>query len=839
MSVNEAVYGAKANWKGWFSQTNLERFVDGAEPKRAVFPKSDNEWSSDLIFAVQSGKLPLNNPIEKSISFMGVGNGSWLTDLKWSAWGTNKKTGEYFADKFVCKMMKKKSNPLGYTTLSSNSILYNTVATDNPYNSFWGYDQTYKQNSGSLTANLFAYINVKNTYQVAFVKASNANVETIVYGDSYTTKNFDLYTYFKAVDKDGKHYYEKYPTILALYTYPVYDYKKPLFNHYRYSITGQTPTAFLLNEFEKGAYPYDNTEKPLNILTYQQRGWAVNDNTFVASSPLTNPKSTNTTDWNISHCPNVIAGTHDLWKSLPKTNNIMFLEYTNIHGRHYLDGTNWRILRWLDVATSSNANELYNSYMKQVAYLGVFYTDSWDYAINAKTWDLDHCFCGIIDGNGITNGEHSKGTENKNQNQWNWDSFDDNKYKPSKKPTGNDKEKPSSHYHYNSTLSVGLDAGNYYAMSIYELNVFKNWQHTITNPAGHLVVGIPKEGEYSYEELGYNLQFMFNGVYPEGQLLSLMYFPFLVDEELKRHSTLIPDSYINLGNTETKGKANWYGSELIEAKATKIDAGSSFVEMESGEYQIEEYYGDFRDYAPYASMSLIIPFHGTIELDAGTWYGHTINTRMIVDIITGASTTVIERDGIPVDTVQGQVGVPVNFIARNVGDYASTLISNSQSLNQQKFDNVKLGVKTIEKTASAVGKGVLGVAFKNVGLVGSAVGDLVNAGADVMSAREKYKNTEFQIEHNQADSTVISSNAPSVAQYLEMFPRLVIRYPTLMSDFNGETYGKTVGYACNIQDTIGNFEGFTVFSGADLTGLSCQEDIKTRIFGLLQQGVIL
>ena len=72
-----------------------------------------------------------------------------------------------------------------------------------------------------------------------------------------------------------------------------------------------------------------------------------------------------------------------------------------------------------------------------------------------------------------------------------------------------------------------------------------------------------------------------------------------------------------------------------------------------------------------------------------------------------------------------------------------------------------------------------------------------------------------------------------------MFPRLVIRYPTLMSDFNGETYGKTVGYACNIQDTIGNFEGFTVFSGADLTGLSCQEDIKTRIFGLLQQGVIL
>ena len=189
--------------------------------------------------------------------------------------------------------------------------------------------------------------------------------------------------------------------------------------------------------------------------------------------------------------------------------------------------------------------------------------------------------------------------------------------------------------------------------------------------------------------------------------------------------------------------------------------------------------------------------------------------------------------------MQGQVGVPVQIIARNVGDYASTLISNSQSLNQQKFNNVKLGVKTIAKTASAVGKGAVGIATKNIGMVGSAVGDLVSAGADVMTAREKYKNTEFQIEHNQADSTVVSSNAPSVAQYLEMFPRLVIRYPTLMSGFDGVAYGKTVGYACNIQDAVGNFKGFTVFSGADLTGLTCQEDIKARIFGLLQQGIIL
>lgn len=836
MQVNEEVYGAKSNWVKIFTTAEVNKFVENVSPLQAVFPTS-NGWNSELLYAFQSGKLTLNKPVDDSIATVGVDSGSWLTDRKWVAVGKNSSTGEYFSDKFVCKMKKENVNPVAFSALSSFSATNDNIQTTSPYTSFWGYDQTYNANSGNLKGKLYTYINIKNTYYVIFVRVTDAEVETITYNDSYNTVTYDLYTYFKYVDKDGKHYYEKYPVMLAVYLVPVYDYKTLTSGSYR-GTSEQTAKPVVMNSFEDAFYPYDDSGKPLQILTYQQSAWGLKPSGFSVAKPFSDPTSV-PLNYTISHSPIVLAGHHSVWLSSSQTSNYMYQEYTNINWRSYLDGKVWRIVRWLHIVTNDNADELYNEYMKQTAYLGMFFTDSWDYATKVPTWDYDHCFCGIIDDNGVTHGEYSTGEKNREQKQWNWESFDDNNYSPSKKPHGEDKEKPSSPYNYNSNLNVGLDAGNYYAMSKYELNVFKEWQHTVTNPDGPLVVGTPAEGQYSYEELGYNLQFRFNGAYPEGQILSLMYFPFLVDEEMKRNSTLIPNSYITMGNYKTTGTDNWYGSKLLPAKATKIDSGSNFVEMESGEYPIEEYYGDFRDYAPYTSMSLIIPFHGTIELDPGTWYNHTINTRMVVDIITGSSTTVIERDGIPIDTVQGQVGIPVNLIARNVGDYASTLISNSQSLNQQKFDNVKLGVKSIAKTTSALSKGAVGIATKNIGLVGSAVGDLVSAGADVMSAREKYKNTEFQIEHNQADSTVVSSNAPSVAQYLEMFPRLVIRYPTLMSGFDGETYGKTVGYACNIQDTVGNFKGFTVFSGVDLTGLTCQEDIKTRIFGLLQQGVIL
>ena len=837
MTVNTSVYGSEDKWSAIFTSTTIK---EEAIPKQAGFLASDGTYNSLLQTAFLNGTLSINTPIDDSIAFFGVDNGSWLTDRKWVA---NCKVGdEYVTEYEVCKLKKKNVNPVAYFSSPSSANDNNGPYVSNPYTSFWGYDQTYASGSANMSVRPYTYISVKDMVYVAMVRVIDKDPETLLYSDSHAMRNYDLFTYFKYTNTNGKHIYEDYPYVIALYLIPLYalktvsstgSYRNPTNSS---SIGSAKPNV--MNDFETGVYPYDSTGKPLKILTYIQSGHSYNDNSFYYSKnfgvPTGSPHSAN-----VSHNPVYVAGIRNLWSSISKTNNQMHCVYSNIKTSYYLDGNTWRIKRWLTKVDGTNSEKIYAEYMKQCAYLGTFFTDSYDYAEKAPTWDYDRCHIGIIDDNGVTHGEYSTGEKNREQKQWVWESWKDTPFNPSKKPGGEDKEKPSSPYNYNSNLNVGLDGGNYYAMSKYELNVFKNWQHNVTNPAGPLVVGTPGEGEYSYEQLGYNLQFRFNGVYPEGQILSLMYFPFLVDEEMKRHSTLIPDSYIQLGNYETWGTDDWYGSKIIPAKATKIDSGSNFVEMPSGDYPIEEYFGDFRDYAPYTSMSLIIPFHGTIELDPGTWYGHTINTRMVVDIITGASTTVIERDGIPIDTVQGQVGVPVNLIARNVGDYASKLISNSQSLNQQKFDNMKLGVKTVAKTASAVGKGALGIATKNIGLVGSAVGDLVSAGADVMSAREKYKNTEFQIEHNQADSTVVSSNAPSVAQYLEMFPRLVIRYPTLMAGFDSETYGKTVGYACNIQDSIGNFKGFTVFSGADLTGLTCQEDIKTRIFGLLQQGVIL
>lgn len=845
MAVNEEVYGAKSNWAGIFTASQRNVFVEGCEPLQVAFPTNDGKWNSQLIYAFQSGKLTLNKPIDDSIAMLGVDDGSWLTDRKWSAWGKNTSTGEYLQNKLVCKMKKKGTNPVGYSNLSTYSISNETVYTTSPYTSFWGYNQTYYQNSGNLQARLYSYINIKNTYHVAFVRATNADVENIKYADSYQTKSFDLYTYFKALDRDGKHYYETFPTIIALYTFPVYDYRNPPYSaskYYRGSIDG-TAKPFILNQFEDTTYPFDDSGKPLQILTYQQGTTTAQDSYFNAQKPFSDPTSTSATSYTVDHVPVYIAGNRFLWQSLSQSSTVMYQEYSNIHERHYLDGSVYRILKWLDVVTADNAEEIYNKYMKQVAYLGMFFTDSWDYAVYCPTWDYDRCFCGIIDDNGVTHGEYTAGEKNREQKQWNWESFEDNNYKPSVKPDAPDKEQSSDPYNFTGGNPDGLRMGNYYALTADQLASLQDWISKISNPSGSFHnpgAQDPSENSYDPEALAYAIERMFSGVYPVDCILNVMYFPFALD--------ISPfEMYIKLGNTVTSEVNNWFGNDTIPAvRATpvyKYSGHTQYMVIDTPPFLVEEYFGDFRDYQPFTTMELQVPWHSTVSLDPGQWMWHELSTKMVVDLVTGASTTYIMRDGIPVLSVDGQVGATINYNVRNLGDFTSSTIATSQQLAVQRLNNERATINAVTSTVQGLTVAGLGIASGNLAIatngVSNAVGSFANGVNTLETGKEIVKNLEFNLNHAPSGSTCVSSQSPAVSHYATNELRLVIKRPHLLPGYNSQVYGHTVGFACMLNDVVANFSGFTVFSGIDLSGIDATEQEKQLINERLQTGVIL
>ena len=840
MQVNEEVYGAKANWAKIFTNAEVNKFVENVSPLQAVFPTSSG-WNSELIYAFQSGKLTLNRPVDDSIAMLGVDNGSWLTDRKWVAVGKNSTTGVYFSDKFVSKMKKKNVNPVAFSELSSYSATNDNIQTTSPYTSFWGYDQTYNTNSGNLKGKLYTYINIKNTYYVIFVRVTDAKVETITYKDSYNIDTFDLYTYFKYVDKEGKHYYEKYPVVLAVYLLPVYDYKALTSGSYR-GTSEQTAKPVVMNSFEDAFYPYDDSGKPLQILTYQQSAWALRPSGFTAAKPFSDPTGT-PLHTNISHSPIVLAGHHSVWLSTNQTNNYMYQEYTNINWRAYLDGTVWRIVKWLHIVTKENAEILYNEYMKQAAYLGMFFTDSWDYATKAQTWDYDRCCCGIIDNNGVTHGEYSVGEKNREQKQWNWESFEDNNYKPSVKPDAPDKEQSSDPYNFTGGNPDGLRMGNYYALTADQLASLQDWISKISNPSGSFHdpgAQNPSENSYDPEALAYAIERMFSGVYPVDCILNVMYFPFALD--------ISPfETYIKLGNTVTSEVTNWFGNDTIPAvRATpvyKYSGHTQYMVINTPPFLVEEYFGDFRDYQPYTTMELQVPWHSTVSLDPGQWTRHELSTKMVIDLVTGASTTYIMRDGIPVLSVDGQVGATINYNVRNLGDFTSSTIATSQQLAVQRLNNERATINAVTSTVQGLTVAGLGIASGNLAVatngVSNAVGSFANGVNTLETGKEIVKNLEFNLNHAPSGSTCVSSQSPAVSHYATNELRLVIKRPHILPGYNSQIYGHTVGFACMLNDVVANFSGFTVFSGVDLSGIDATEQEKQLINERMQSGVII
>ena len=847
MAVNTAIYGNETDWVPFFGAGSS--WKESAIPKLAAFRNESGTISSYLDDAVKSGLLTINNEIDKSISFSAVDDGSWLCNQSW--YYINKtKVAEPASDIVeVCKLQKHSVNPLAFfikgTYGNSSEMPYCNAS--NYAKQFFGFEQVYTSNNGNLKMKPVTYISVKDMVYVVMVRAVDTDPETMTPSDSVTTVNYDLYTYMKYTESDGKHIYEKYPWVICLYLIPLYsrpdsysgsDLRSPVNSS---SVTSIQPAV--MNSFETGINPYiDEEDKPLKILSYYQIiGQSGNDSGFRAALPLTDPTKV-PRSYSTSYRPVVIAGSRTLWTN--PTPDYMFLLSNVCKYRHLLDGNNIKWCHWLEKVDNSNSIEVYEKYMKQAAYFGAFFTDSYDYAVNATTWDIEHTFIGSLDENGVAHGEYTEGTENRKQKQWEWNDWSDTPYDPSKRPDAPDKEQESDPFTFSGGNPHGLMSGNYYAITTTELSNLQNWINKLVNPDGQFydpnTIEHP-DNSYSPEALAYAIERMFSGVYPNDCIINLQYFPFDI-VKLTNYGGAT-NLAIKLGNTTTMPIENWYGTDRIAgAYAAPLGLSNTVTQyavINTPDYYIDEYFGDFRDYQPYTTMELLVPWHGTIPLDPGHWYGHNLSTKMVVDLITGTSTTYILRDGIAIQSIDGQVGYTINFSIRNVGDFSKTAIATSQEMNMQKYDNAKTAVNTVTGTVSGMTVGIGAAMTGNVSGVAGAIGGVANGIISLEQGKQRYKNLEFALGHCPSGSTLVSAQCPAVSQYANEDLRLVIKRPHLISGYNSSIYGKTVGFACNIQDKISSFNGYTVFSGANIDGIPATEQEKQMIYASLQQGVII
>lgn len=261
-----------------------------------------------------------------------------------------------------------------------------------------------------------------------------------------------------------------------------------------------------------------------------------------------------------------------------------------------------------------------------------------------------------------------------------------------------------------------------------------------------------------------------------------------------------------------------------------IDMGKCTYFPKFGDGTLNERITDFRNYQPYSTATLYIPYCGSVEIDPAAYMGREISVKMIVDMGAGSCLALIYRDKMVVDSVSGQIGITIPITGLQSQTIAA---AEHQATAQLKTAKSNAITKIAKGTLSIAGGVVMGG-----GIGGAAMALYQQKYGDIGNAVRGIQNAQFDLEHIEVPYKTIGTATASTSFANERKCRLIIRRPYMLS-YDPVAYGHTVGYACLQTHELSDYHGFTQLQSVDLSGISATETEKTRIYELLKAGVYL
>lgn len=246
-------------------------------------------------------------------------------------------------------------------------------------------------------------------------------------------------------------------------------------------------------------------------------------------------------------------------------------------------------------------------------------------------------------------------------------------------------------------------------------------------------------------------------------------------------------------------------------------------------------YGDFRDFAPYTTAELYIPFCGTCDINMAFFAGRDLIVDMYYDIYTGSCAAAIYRytalGKTLYKTINGQIGVEIPLSAARMGDYQNTLhsLETAQKQNDIRIATSVLGMGITAGATIATGGATLPLLAAGVA---STMG--------VVSSVQKSDEINYQLEHTQPKPTQTTA-ASTQNNYCVGGTRcmLFIKRAHMDSGYNADVYGRTKGYACLLNNTVNDNSGLTVCSNIDTSNIPATADEINAIKQAFANGVIL
>lgn len=454
---------------------------------------------------------------------------------------------------------------------------------------------------------------------------------------------------------------------------------------------------------------------------------------------------------------------------------------------------------WYEIPYSENN---YASIMKMVACFGCPFTDTDKLSFRLDYTDTELCLP-VIDADGITHGEYTRGTANTTNDIYNADSVRDKNYDPGKQIDPNT---------YSNVTGFNTVTTNAALTKRYVLDAAN-----VEKLADDLWAICSELSSTDFDHFEGKLKDEFLTQNPIDCIISLQRFPF----QIPGLGTKAP---IRLGKSE--GSAQGYTTYFIFN--TILFSGK----------QIWPRFGNcFLDYEPYSSYEIYVPFCGTRKLRAEDLIGHTVNVRMQIDLITGSCTAYIMADELVIETLNGSCAVDQQLSG-----------AQTATMNANIFNGI-LAQKQTDK--------IEGMNIAKTWLPGNWVSDLMDPMGNAMrmsNAKYEAQKANYDITHVQVPPHKIGAASPLLAWYQEFDARIIIYYP------EGDVINSAIPPSLNAQAlaTFGHLKGFGTVSPGTVSqyrgdvskswylqgdiiadGIPCTDSERKRIKSMFAAGVYI
>lgn len=434
-----------------------------------------------------------------------------------------------------------------------------------------------------------------------------------------------------------------------------------------------------------------------------------------------------------------------------------------------------------------------------------------------ERWLDNDMYCGIIENDGMTYGNYTRGEDNKDNQIYGWKDSTQTPFDPSNIP-----DTDNTHYDYETKF-------NHYGLTACSCNQYVVYESDVVKLADIIATAIntrPDPDQLSTVDYALNNGLTNN---PVDTIISVRAYP--------ARSLPITEKLVGgvLTDHEPLHCGAWYNNDV-----TGYFLGSTFdiitfsFRRGTNNGFVAAFDNSFLDYAPYTRAELIIPYCGTVQLNPADFLNHDINVKIIVDYITGICTAFVMRENVAVMTVSGSMGIDIPITGLQNATY------DSQRLNAV-FNRENANANNVSASVGLFGASVGLAASVATGNVVGAIASVAGIGASIAkqpTVQNAMEKADYELTHQQLPTKVVQSGTPMISYVYENCCRLIVYRPVISEDFDPAVYADTVGFACLINGTVSQFTGLTVGT-IDTAGVNCTEREKEMIQKLFAGGVYL